>query len=202
MRRISQSYRDYLDDVSEQVRWFDRIRFRRAIRQAIPGLVQQGAAGETLLSTLAATLYFSSSPTTMDSTGVVVREAAEICLASSARTPRCLFALTSHNLHVFPFRSPAITTFIPDQMLPFWRINNGLHTIEIPFFPPGALPLRGAAHSVDPLPHLQALVLRVDPRDWVAANVFWSAGLAAAAHWGDPAAIANHLETVTQSMRK
>jgi len=188
--------------VQQQVRWLDRVRFRRAIRQAVPGLLQQGAAGETLLSVLAASLYFSPSPSTMDHDGVIVREAAEACISSSARTARCFFALTSHNLHVFPFLSPTITTFVPDQILPLWRINRGLQTIEIPFFPADALPLRGTADSPDPLPHLKALILRVDPRDWLAANLFWSAGLAAAAHWGDLATIARHLETATQNVRK
>ncbi len=206
MLQMPQSYRDYLDDVSRQVRWLDRVRFRRAIRQAIPGLVQQGAAGETLLSVLAAGFYISPSATTMDSSGVIVRDAAEECITSSARPPRCLFALTSHSLHAFPFLSPTVTTFVPDQILPLWRINNGLQTIEIPFFPPEALALRGTSDSeddsFDPLPHLKSLVLRADPQDWAAANVFWSAGLAAAAHWGDPVAIVSHIESVTRSMRK
>jgi len=199
---MTQSYRDYLDDVHQQVRWMDRVRFRYAVRQAIPGLVQQGAPGETLLSVLAADLYVSPSATTMDNDGAILRDAAEHCISSLPAPRRCLFALTSHSLHTFPFLSPTVTTFLPDQLLPLWRINNGLRTVEIPFFPPDTLAMRRAGESLDPLTQMKALVLRVDSRDWVAANIFWSAGLAAAAHWGDPAAIVSHMQSVGQSMRK
>lgn len=195
MSEISQSYRDYLEDVGRQVRWLDCLRFRRALRQAIPGLVQQGAVGETILSVLASDFYLASSPTRMDNNGEILHDAAEHCISSSMPTGRCLLALTSHNLHVFPFRSPTITTFTPDQILPFWRIHNALRTIEIPFIPAEAVRLHDGENA-----QLEALVLRVDQRDWAAANCFWLAGLAATAHWGDPAAIVRRIETVVQNI--
>lgn len=197
-----QSYRDYLDDVRQQVRWLDRVRFRYPIRQAIPGMLQQGEEGETLLSVLAAGLYISPTVTTMDSEGVVLRDAAEQCISTLPPPRRCLCALTSHGLHIFPFLSPTVTTFLPEQILPLWRIHNGLHTVEIPFFPPEAMALLERDESDDSHSHLKALVLRVDAPDWLAANAFWSAGLAAAAHWRDPSAIARHLESVAQKMGK
>lgn len=195
MAEMPQSYRDYLEDVSRQVRWLDCLRFRRAIRQAIPGLVQQGAVGETVLSVLASDFYLAPSPTRMDNNGGMLHDAAEHCISSSMPTGRCLLALTSHNLHVFPFRSPTITTFTPDQILPLWRFNNALRTIEIPFVPAEAV----RSHDGDDA-RLKALVLRVDQRDWATANRFLVAGLAATAHWGDPAAIVRQIETIMQNI--
>ena len=204
-----QSYRDYLEDVSQQVRWVDRVRFRRALRQAVPGLVQQGSEGETLLSLLVANFCFSPFSTVMDEGGSILRDAAEHCVASSAPTLRCLFALTSHNLHAFPFLSPTVTTFTPDQIFPLWRINNGTKTIEIPYYPAKDLALIRAARPedrvIDPLPHLnfpslKAIILCVDPQDWTVANTFWSLGLAATTHWEDPGAILRHFESVMRSV--
>lgn len=206
MSETPQWYRDYLEDVSQQVRWVDRIRFRQAIHQAVPGLLQQGAEGETLLSLLVADFNFSPSPTTMDSSGTVVHEAAHHCISSSTPLGRCLFVLTSHNLHALPFLSPTITTFTPRQIWLYWRINNKLHTIEIPFWPPDVLEElerpRPDGESFDALPHAKALILRVDPQDWAAASVFWAAGLVTTSHWGDPATIARELATMMQNIRK
>lgn len=196
------SYRDYLDDIRRQVRWVHRIMFRRAIRQAIPGLLQQGAPGETLLAVLAARCYISPSATTMDSDGVTVHDVAESCVSSLPLPQRSLFALTSHCLHAFPLLGPMFTTFVPDQLPGLWRINNGLRTIEIPFLPPNAVErlkaMLNAGDMSDPGMLRNSLVLRVDSRDWVAANSFWAAGLLAASHWGDAAAIVSHM----QSMRR
>lgn len=202
MSKMPQWYREYLEDVSDQLRWVDRICFRRAIRQAIPALLQQGAEGETLLALLAADVYVASSPTRMDGNGVIVHEAAAHC---SGRLTRSLFALTSHCMHQFPFRSRVFTTFVAEQALPLWRIHNKFRTIEIPFLPPEALKLlnmqREENNAFDPPLH-EALILRVDHRDWMAATIFWSAGLAASIHWGNPVAIQNHLETAMEKAMK
>ncbi len=184
MSQTPQWYRDYLEDVSQQVRSLDRVRFRRAIRHGVPGLLQHGPTDETLLSVLVADLHIPPAPS----------------------TPRCLFVLTSHNLHVYPQQHTNITTFVGDQMLPVWKIDNRSHTIEIPFFPPevlaGLRERRQEDDSFDHLTQMRSLFLRVHPSDWEAANVFWAAGNCAAYHWGDPAAIMRHFEAAMQKIKK
>ena len=181
MSRQQQWYREYLEDARQQIGWIDRVfRFRRAIREGVPALLQHSPEEETLVSLLVA----------------------DLCILPAPVAQRCLFVLTSHNLHVYPQQHSRITTFVGDQISPLWKIDNRAYTIEIPFSPPEVMEARSEDDTIDPLTQFRTLLLRVHPRDWMAANVFWAAGLAAANHWGDPAAIMQHMEDAMRKVSK
>src|SRR2546422_5798270 len=129
MAKTPQWYREYLEDARQQIGWLDRVfRFRRAIREGVPALLQQSEGDETLLSLLVADRRILPAP-----------------LAQ-----RCLFVLTSHNLHVYPQQHSRITTFVGDQILPLWKVDNISHTIEINFIPSSVLPEALSGESIDP----------------------------------------------------
>ena len=185
MAKKAQWYREYLEDARQQIGWVDRnLHFRRAIREGVPALLQHSPEEETLLSLLVADLRILPAPAEQ----------------------RCLFVLTSHNLHIYPRQHSRITTFVGEQISPLWRIDNSSHTIEIPFTPAEDMEAirksRLTDDSLDNPTQTRSLLLRVHRRDWVAANGFWSTGLAAGNHWGNAAAIMQHMEEVMQKVQK
>ncbi len=197
MAQMPQWYKDYLEDIRRLVGWMDRLRFKQVLHNAVPALLQNQKA--TLITLLAADVYGIPFCSRMDENNVVVREAAEFG-SSKNSIGRSIVVLTSQGLHVFPEQSPRSTTFVGDQLLALWRINNRLLSIEIPYVPHNTMKILQTTDykSFDPDAHVHSLVLRVKSGDWAVANMFWAVGNAVGAGnlWGDPDAITRHIQNM------